>query len=52
MRLVLDQKRRDLPKTASALAAEQEATAKVLGENIARLFYKHEAVLRPSRERN
>lgn len=52
VRLVLDQKRRDLPKTASALAAEQEATAKVLGENIARLFYKHEAVLRPSRERN
>jgi hypothetical protein len=50
--LVMPQKRADLPKTASGIAALQEDTARVLGEHIAQVFYKHETTVRPSRERD
>ncbi len=50
--LIMPQRRGDMPKTASALASEQETVAKVLGDNIAQLFYKHEVVTHPSRERD
>lgn len=50
--LIMPQRRGDMPKNASALAAEQERLAQVLGDNIAKVFYKHEAVIHPSRERD
>lgn len=50
--LILPQRRGDMPKTASALAEAQETLARILGDNVAQLFYKHDAVVHPSRERD